>query len=178
MNILMIAIGVGLSVVFFVIILILSKPSRQSELLVEVTSQAFTAEAEGAAPKQQRVSAETLIKPFGAVRRLVGGPTSPQVARRLMLAGYRRPYHADAFLAAKLLLPAMAGLATAFFIHNSVILWFAISVFLAFFAPDFWLTHAINKRFLDLQRLYCRYRGSLRYIQLFQPLKIRRGMAI
>jgi tight adherence protein C len=146
MNILMIAVGVGLSVVFFAVILILSRPSRQSELLAEVTSQAFRAEAESISPKQHKISAETLVKPFGAVRRLVGGPTSPQVVRQLMLAGYRRPYHADAFLTAKLLLPAMAGLATAFFVHNSVILWFLISVFLAFFVPDFWLTYAINKR--------------------------------
>jgi tight adherence protein C len=144
MNLLIIAIGIGLSITFFAIFLLFSRPSRQSELLSEVTSRAYRSEDVGL--QQGRFSAESLTKPLGSIRRLFGGPPNPEIVRRLMLAGYRKPFHADAFLGAKLTLPAAAGAGVAFFVKDNVILWFLLALLLAFFAPDFWLNHAIKKR--------------------------------
>lgn len=144
MNFLIIAIGIGLAIIFFAIFLLFARPSRQSALLSEVTNRAYRAEDAGLQPGP--FSAESLARPLGSLRRLFGGPPHPEVVRRLMLAGYRKSFHADTFLAAKLTLPAAAGLGVAFFIKNNVILWFVLAVLLAFFAPDFWLSHAINKR--------------------------------
>jgi len=139
-----IAIGIGLSFVFFVILLLLVRPSRESELLTEVMSRARALGDAGL--NQAGFRAESLIKPLGAIRKLFGDSANPEIARRLMLAGYRKPFHADAFIGAKLALPAVVGIAIAFFVKNNVILWFAIGVLLAFFAPEFWLNLAINKR--------------------------------
>jgi tight adherence protein C len=146
MNLLIIAIGIGfgLSITFFAIFLLFVRPSRQSELLSEVTSRVYR--PEGVGLQQGRFSVESLTKPLGSIRRLFGGPPNPETVRRLMLAGYRKPDHADTFLGVKLILPAAAGLGVAFFVTDNVILWFVLAVLLAFLAPDFWLSHAINKR--------------------------------
>jgi tight adherence protein C len=144
MNLVLIAVGVGLFIVFFLAILVLARPSQQSKLLAEVTSR--TSQAEELSPKQRVISAESLARPLGSIRRLIGGTANPEVVRRLMLAGYRKPYHADMFVATKLVLPAAAGIAVAFLVKDNVILWFVLAILLSFFAPDFWLNHAITKR--------------------------------
>jgi tight adherence protein C len=144
MNLLIITIGIGLSITFFAIFLLFARPSRQSELLTEVTSRAYRPEDVGL--QQGRFSAEGLAGRLGSIRRLFGGPPNAEIVRRLMLAGYRKPFHTDTFLGVKLALPAAAGLGVAFFVKDNVILWFVLAVLLAFFAPDFWLSHAINKR--------------------------------
>ena len=144
MNLLIIAGGVGLTIVFFVVIFILMRPSRQRELLAEVTNQAYQDGAPSA--KAGMISTETLVKPFSFIRRQFGGAPSPEITRRLLLAGYRKSYHADTFLVIKLALPAVLGLAAAFIMKGSVIVAFAVAVFVGFFLPDFWLSFAINKR--------------------------------
>jgi len=143
MNLLIIAGGIGLALLFFAVFLFFSRTSRQSELLTQVTSQAYQ---DNEAAHRGRFSAETLTKPFGYVRRVFGGTPSPDIVRRLMLGGYRKSYHADTFLVSKLVLPVVAGVGVAFFVKNSVILWFVIAVFVGFFLPDLWLNYSINKR--------------------------------
>ena len=145
MNLALIAVGIGLSILFFVIILVLGRRSQQSKLLAEVTATPSYVDQEAGAGRRG-ISVETLAKPLGAVRRLLGGSANPELVRRLMLAGYRKPYHVDTFLTTKLALPAAAGLGVAFFVRDNVILWFVLGVFLSFFAPDFWLTRAVNRR--------------------------------
>jgi tight adherence protein C len=145
MNLALIAVAVGLTILFFVIILVLARPSHQSKLLAEVTAPS-SYHAEEQSPGGRGINAETLAKPLGSVRRLLGGSANPELVKRLMLAGYRKPFHVDMFLTAKLALPAAAGLAVAFFLKDNVILWFVLAVLLCFFAPDFWLIQAINKR--------------------------------
>ena len=145
MNLLIIAIGIGLTFGFFAILMLLVRPSRQHELLAEITSQR-PIRAEDLGLPHGRSSFETLVKPLGAIRRLFGGSTNPETVRRLMLAGYRKSFHADAFVGAKLFLPAIAGLGVAFFVKGNVILWFILAVLFSFFAPDFWVSHAINRR--------------------------------
>jgi tight adherence protein C len=63
-----------------------------------------------------------------------------------MLAGYRKPAHADIFLGSRLAIPAVLGLLVAAFMGDNVIMWFLIAVGLGFFLPDFWLTWATNRR--------------------------------
>ena len=145
MNLVLIAVAVGLTILFFVIILVLARPSQQSKLLAEVTAPS-SYHAEEPSLRGRGINAETLAKPLSSVRRLLGGSANPELVRRLMLAGYRKPFHVDMFLTAKLALPAAAGLAVAFFLKDNVILWFVLAVLLCFFAPDFWLIQAINKR--------------------------------
>ena len=144
MNLILIVVGIGLSITFFLVFLMLARPSRQSELLAEVTNQAYQSGAEQL--KQGRLNVESLARPLGSIRKLFGGAPNSEIVRRLMLAGYRKSFHADIFAGAKLVLPAAAGLGVAFFLKENVILWFVLGVLLSFFFPDFWLTHAINRR--------------------------------
>src|SRR5690348_5430389 len=144
MNIFLISVGVGLAILFFLTVLIFVRPSRQSELLADVTSQAY--EPESGALKHRSGDPETLLKPLGKIQKLFGGDANPDVVRRLMLAGYRKSSHIDAFLASRLVLPAVSGLLVAMFIRDNVIFIFIIAVMLSFFFPDFWLTYAINQR--------------------------------
>lgn len=89
---------------------------------------------------------EFLAKPFTLVRSFFSPEPNPEVVRRLSLAGYRKPSHADIFLGARLALPAVLGVSAAFLFHDNVIIFFLLAVILGFFLPDLWLSHAINKR--------------------------------
>jgi|SRR5579862_610238 len=144
MSLYLISVGIGFAVIFFVSILLFVRPSRQSELLADVTSQAY--EPSGGALKQDKLEAESLLRPLGKIQKLFGGDANPDLVRRLMLAGYRKPFHVDAFLGVRLILPAVSGLLVAFFMRDNVIIMFILAVLLSFFFPDFWLTWAINKR--------------------------------
>ena len=92
------------------------------------------------------VDVEFLAKPFTFGRRLFRQEPDPALVRRLMLAGYRNPASADIYLGCRLAIPALLGLLTALFISDNVIMYFIIAVGLGFFAPDFWLSWAINRR--------------------------------
>jgi tight adherence protein C len=132
------ALGIGL-------VLMMGRSSASAALLEEVTRQVRDG---GAAPSAWRsaVSAETVAKPFTVLRRFFSSEPDPQIVRRLMLAGYRKPYHADIFLSARLATPAILGLTVALVFTENTFVLFLIAIVLGFFAPDFWLSHAINKR--------------------------------
>lgn len=144
MDLLIAALGITLVVSFFLIFLFLGRSSKQSALLAEVASGAYPSGPEN--PARGLLSAERIARPLGKLRGLFGGGTDPDLVRRLMLAGYRKPYHADFYVGTRLLLPVLAGLAVAFWVKSNVILFFILGVVLAFFLPEFWLTRAINKR--------------------------------
>jgi tight adherence protein C len=59
--------------------------------------------------------------------------------RRLALAGYRKPAHADIFLGSRLAIPAALGLLVALFISTNTIIFFLAAIGVGFFIPDFWL---------------------------------------
>jgi tight adherence protein C len=80
------------------------------------------------------------------LRRLVSAEPSPDLTRRLMLAGYRKPAHADIFLGARIAVPALAALAVAVFIEQNTLLFLMLALVIGFYLPDFWLSHAIQKR--------------------------------
>ncbi|HTR46364.1 MAG TPA: type II secretion system F family protein [Verrucomicrobiae bacterium] len=136
--------GLALLGAFFALLLLLDRPSKESALLAEAAETVYqpSAASSGSAP----ISVERLAKPFARIRRLFGGETDPEISRRLLRAGYRKPYHADIFVGAKLLAPVAAGLLVAFALKQSVVFWFVFAIAVGFFLPDFWLVRAIHNR--------------------------------
>ena len=144
MNLLITVVGMALAVVFFVGFLLLGRSSPESTLLAEVTG-AERAASRGEVPQQWwKALPEYLAKPLGWLRGLFSNEPNAQVTRRLMLAGYRKPYHPDFYIGARLAVPAIFAVLTTLWINN-VFLWIVI-VGIAFFLPEFWLNHAITKR--------------------------------
>jgi len=143
----LLVVGLILFVSFFLFFLLVTRPSAASARLDEVTRAARPeVERSDSALGRSATILDRMTKPFGRFRSLLGGKASPDLVRRLMLAGYRKPVHADVFLLSRLALPAVAGLAVATLVSENVFFFFLLAVVLAFFVPDFWLSHAINKR--------------------------------
>lgn len=135
--------AIALLASFFVLFYLLGRPTKESALLAEVTQSVYQPAEQ---PRPDWINAEAIAKPFGRIRRLLGGGTDPEVSKRLIRAGYRKPYHADIFVGAKLVLPAVAGIVVAAFIKQDVVFFFIFAVAVGFFAPEFWLARAIQKR--------------------------------
>jgi tight adherence protein C len=127
-----------------VFLFLLPRPSAESALLEEVTRDARRPGEESSRP--QVLNPELLAKPFTFLRRFITANPDPELVRRLMLAGYRKPSHPDIFLGTRLALPAVLGFSVALLVPENTILFFLLAVVVAFFMPDFWLSHAINKR--------------------------------
>lgn len=143
---LLILLAVGLFVGFLLLFLFLLPRSSEGEILLEQVKQEAR-EREGAVGAHpSRINADALAKPFALVRGLFSSAPNPDLVRRLTLAGYRKPSHADIFLGVKLALPAILGFTAALVFQDNILIFFLLAVVLGFFAPDFWLSHAINKR--------------------------------
>ncbi|MBZ5526900.1 MAG: type II secretion system F family protein [Acidobacteriia bacterium] len=132
--------------IFLVAFLVLVRPSAESALLEKVTQQSRREEAAAAQSIPSFLSVDQLAKPFSFFRRLFSAEPDATLVRRLMLAGYRKSAHADLFLGARLALPAFLGFAVAFLVSENTLLFFILALVLGFFAPDFWLSHAVNAR--------------------------------
>jgi len=137
--------GLGLFAAFMLcFVLLMGRASTQGALLKQVTQQ-----ARGTGPVSgpwRPVRADTLAKPFTALRRFFATEADPGIVRGLMLAGCRKPYHADIFLGMRLALPAVLGLSAAMVFSNNTIVYFLLALVIGFFAPDFWLSYATNRR--------------------------------
>jgi tight adherence protein C len=141
---LIIVLGSFLFLAFLVLFFfMLPVSSAQSALLDEVTRRASQPD-EGT--RHTLLNADLVAKPFLLIRRLGAAEPGPQLVRRLVLAGYRKPAHADIYLGARLAIPALAGLAVALLVTQNTFLFFMMAVVLGFFVPDFWLSRAIQKR--------------------------------
>ncbi len=127
------------------LLMLMGRSSAQGALLEEVARQV---RGGGPAPAAWRsvVSADKIATPFTRFRSFFSSEPNPELVRRLMLAGYRKPYHADIFLGSRLATPAFLGLMVALFVTSNTFIFFLIALVVGFFAPDFWLSHAINKR--------------------------------
>jgi tight adherence protein C len=142
---LFIILGVCLFIGFvFLFVLLAPRPSAAGALLQEVT-RPVRVQADLPAWRTG-LNVEYLAKPFTLIRSLFSPEPDPKLVRRLMLAGYRKPAHADVFLGLRLAIPAAFGLLVALLISDNTIMFFLIAVGLGFFLPDFWLSWAINKR--------------------------------
>jgi tight adherence protein C len=143
-----IALGLASFIGFLVLfLLMLPRSSAQTALLEQVTRDARVSSEESESRSWRSVvSTDFLAKPFGAIRKLITPKPDPELVRRLLLAGYRKPAHADIFLGARLALPTVLGFLVALLVTGNVLFFFFITIVIAFFIPDFWLSHAINKR--------------------------------
>jgi len=145
-----IILGVCLFVGFlFLFLLLTPRQSAAGALLQEVTRPVRPANAPA---WRSALDVDYLAKPFTLVRRLFAPEPDPKLVRRLLLAGYRRPAHADIFLGARLAMPAVLALLVALFMGDNVIMWFLIAVGVGFFLPDFWLKWAIDRRIDRIRR--------------------------
>ena len=137
--------GLGLFIVFMLcFVLLLGRSSAQGALLEQVAR-----EARGKGPVSgpwRPVNADVVAKPFTAFRRFFANEADPEIVRRLMLAGYRKPYHADIFLGMRLAVPAVLGFAVALLVSKNTIFFFLLAVVVGFFIPDFWLSYATSQR--------------------------------
>lgn len=139
-----IVLGVCLFVGFvFLFLLLMPRPSAAGALLQEVTRPV---RANDIPAWHSALDVDYLAKPFTLIRRLFTTEPDPKLVRRLMLAGYRKPAHADIFLGSRLAIPAALGVLVAMYMGNNVIMWFLIAIGVGFFLPDFWLKWATDRR--------------------------------
>ncbi len=136
--------GITLLLCFLAVFLLIGRGSREGALLAEVTSQ--VRESGSAGFGSRWFNAERLAKPFEWFRSLFSGEPNPDIVRRLALAGYRKPFHADVFTGVRLILPAALGAGVAMWVHSNVFVWFLLALATGFFMPHVWLNHAISKR--------------------------------
>jgi len=111
---LIILFGLGLFAAFMLcFVLLMGRSSTQGALLEQVAREA---RGTGLISGPWRpVSADAVARPFTALRRIFSAEPDPEIVHRLMLAGYRKPYHADIFLGMRLAVPAVLGLSAAMF---------------------------------------------------------------
>jgi tight adherence protein C len=127
----------------FVFLLLTPRATAAGALLQEVTRPIRQS---GAPAWHNAWDVDYLAKPFTLIRSLFAPEPDPKLVRRLMLAGYRKPAAADLFLGLRLAIPAALGILTALFAGSNAVMYFILAVGLGFFAPDFWLNWATNKR--------------------------------
>jgi tight adherence protein C len=141
----LIILGICLFIGFlFLFLLLMPRPSAAGALLEQVTRTSRV--ADNAPVWRTALNVDYLANPFTILRRLFSPEPDPDLVRRLSLAGYRKPAHADVFLGVRLAIPAILGLLVALFVPTSTILFFLMAVVLGFFIPDFWLSSAITRR--------------------------------
>lgn len=131
-------------------LLLMSRSSVQGALLEQVTREARSSGPVGG--WRTNVTGDALAKPFTHFRRWFAAEPDPEIVRRLLLAGYRKPYHADIFLGARLTVPAMLGLCVVLALSSNAIFFFVLALVVGYFVPDFWLSHAINRRRHQLKK--------------------------
>ena len=115
----------GLLLVFLVM---LPRTTAESALLQEVARPTYRYQREEALPAwRSAVSADLLAKPFTFFRKFFTAEPDPALVRRLLLAGYRKPAHADIFLGARLALPVVFGFAAAVIFSSNIIFFFIMA---------------------------------------------------
>ena len=140
-----IILGVCLFVGFLFLLLLLSQRTSAAGALLQEVTRPVRAQAEMPAWRTA-LDVDFLARPFTLVRSLFAPEPDPQLVRRLMLAGYRKPAHADIFMGSRLAIPAVLGLLIALYVNDNTIMYFIIAVGIGFFIPDFWLNWAVKKR--------------------------------
>ena len=140
-----VVLGTCLFVGFLFLFLLLTPRQSAAGALLEEATRPVRVDASAPAWRTA-LEVDFLAKPFTLVRRLFTPEPDPKLVRRLMLAGYRKPAHADIFLGSRLAIPAVLGVMVALFMGDNVIMYFLIAVGVGFFLPDFWLSWAINRR--------------------------------
>jgi tight adherence protein C len=144
--ILLFGIGLFLLLLFIFVFVLSAQTSPQSAMLEQVARERRLRRRAMDPDGTSLRYVEWLARPFGYVRNLISQKPDPAVARRLALAGYRQPAHADIFLGARLAIPALFAIIVVVWIQESLLFFLVIAAVLGFFAPDFWLADAIKRR--------------------------------
>jgi len=127
------------------ILVLMSRSSSHGALLAQVAREA-RGSGPVTGPWRPSLSSDLVAKPFTAFRRFFAAEPDPEIVRRLMLAGYRKPHHADIFLGMRLALPALLGLTAAMLFSSNTFIWFLLALVIGFFIPDSWLAYATKRR--------------------------------
>jgi tight adherence protein C len=135
-----------LFLLFVFAFLLSTQTSPQSAMLEQVALERRIRRRAMGAEGGSSAFVDLLAKPLGYIRSLFSQQQNPVMVRRLANAGYRQPAHADLFLGARLVVPAVACALVALVVQESLILFLIIAAVLGFFAPDFWLAEAIKRR--------------------------------
>jgi tight adherence protein C len=143
---LIILFGIGLFAVFAVILVLLMGRSSSQAALLEQVARQTRGTGPVAGPWRPSLSSDWVAKPFTAFRNFFSSEPDPEVVRRLMLAGYRKPHHADIFLGMRLAVPAVLGFSAAMYFSNNVFFIFVVALVIGFFVPDLWLSYATSRR--------------------------------
>ena len=142
-----IVVAVVFTVVFGLILFVITGRSRESERLLEVTS---TDQSGAVAPRALRLetifASDRVAKLVEPLRGLLGSKQNPEMVRRLAAAGFRRAVHADLFFLSKLTLPIVAGVASFLLAPSNTFFWIVISTVVGFLLPDLWLTRVVSSR--------------------------------
>lgn len=143
----------GLLLAFFVLFVFLFRGSTVESALVEkvtrpvsVSTNLVTDPTVPALDERGMINVDSVAKPFSWIRGIFSGSPDTNLAKRLALAGFRKPAHADIFLGSRLVFPPLLAFAVAYVAGENGVFYFLLTLVLAFFIPDFWLTWAINKR--------------------------------
>src|SRR5260370_1967363 len=127
----LIILGIVLFIGFvFVFLLLMPRPSAAGALLEQVTRPVRLPTAQPA--WRTALDVDRFARPFTIMRSLFSPDPDPQLVRRLLLAGYRKPAHASRFLGSRLALPAALGLAVALYVDSNTIVLFVIAVGVGF----------------------------------------------
>ena len=138
--------GVGLFAVFMLgLLLLLNRASSQGALLEQVAREARRS-GSVSGPWKPAIRSDLVAKPFTVLRSFFANEPDPEIVSKLMLAGYRKPHHADLFLGMRLALPAVLGVLVALFVSSGTFIFFLISLVVGFMIPDLWLSYATNRR--------------------------------
>jgi tight adherence protein C len=125
--------------------LLMGRSASQGALLEQVAREARgTGPVTG--PWRPSVRSDLVARPFTVFRRFFAAEPDPEIVRRLMLAGYRKPHHADIFLGMRLAVPAVLALTVAMVVSSGTIIFFLLALVIGFLVPDFWLSYATNRR--------------------------------
>lgn len=142
-----IIVAVVFTVVFGLIMFVLTGRSRETERLMEVTSGTQAAvPADRGSSVESIFASDRVAKMIEPVRGLLGSKQDPEMVRRLATAGYRRGVHADLFFMSKLAMPLIAGLACFLLVRQNAFFWVVIMAVVGFLLPDLWLTQVMSSR--------------------------------
>lgn len=143
---LIILFGIGTFAAFMLgLVLLMSRSSSQAALLEQVAREARRTGAV-TGPWRPSLRSDAVAKPFTVLRTFFSPEPDPEIVRRLMLAGYRKPHHADLFLGMRLATPAVLGLLVVMLLSSGTLVMFFIALVVGFMIPDLWLGYATKRR--------------------------------
>src|SRR5690348_11701001 len=124
----------GLLLAFFVLFVFLFRGSTVESALVEkVTRPVQVSRPVGAdltlpvVDEKGVIDIDSVAKPFSWIRGIFSGSPDTTLAKRLALAGYRKPAHADIFLGSRLVFPPLLAFSVAYVAGDNGVFYFLLT---------------------------------------------------